>query len=169
MKRILTAAITAALLAGAAGVNASSHREALGVAGTPQSDNTDVYAFRSYEAGREGFVTLIANFIPFQDPEGGPQFYPFDPLAEYAIKIDNNGDAIEDITFAFNFRNTFKNLALNVGGTSVPIPILNSGAIGPGVADTANLDRVESFALSPRPQAPSCVLRVRMATPQRSP
>ena len=82
---------------------ASSHREAPLSKLDPSGDNTDVYAFRSTEAGRSGFVTLIANFIPFEEPSGGPHFYRFDDTATYNIKIDNNGDGFEDITFEFNF------------------------------------------------------------------
>src|ERR1700761_7612120 len=51
---------------------ASSHREAPNIAGAPRVDGTDVYLFRSYEVGRQGFVTVLANYIPFQDPAGGP-------------------------------------------------------------------------------------------------
>lgn len=147
MKRLtLTAGVCAALLSCSA--VASSHREALNTAAAPQTDNTDVYAFNSYEAGRSGYVTLIANFVPFQDPGGGPHFYPLDPQAIYSINIDNDGDARPDVTFAFDFANSFKNLALNVGGMSVPIPILNAAPIGPTENDTAALDRTESYSLT---------------------
>lgn len=82
---------------------ASSHAEAPLTSMDPYADNTDVYAFRSTEAGRDGFVTLIANFIPLQDPSGGPQFYRFDDSVLYEIKIDNTGDGLEDITYQFQF------------------------------------------------------------------
>ena len=75
---------------------ASSHREAPLSAMDPTADNTDVYAFVSPDEPDK--VTLISNFIPFQAPNGGPNFYPFDPNVVYAIHIDNNGDAVEDIT-----------------------------------------------------------------------
>lgn len=88
---------------------ASSHREAPLIIADPLADNTDVYAFRSYETGREGFVTLIANFIPFQEPSGGPHFYLFDPTVLYEIKIDNTGDGVEDITYQFTFTTSFVN------------------------------------------------------------
>jgi hypothetical protein len=67
------------------------------------ADNTDVYAFRSTESGRNGFVTILANYIPFQQPDGGPQFYRFDDTVLYEIKVDNTGDGREDITFQFRF------------------------------------------------------------------
>jgi hypothetical protein len=82
-------------------LNASSHREAPQITETPKVDGTDFYMFRSYAPGREGYVTMIANFIPFQDPQGGPNFYQFDQNALYEIHVDNNGDAKEDISFQF--------------------------------------------------------------------
>lgn len=88
---------------------ASSHREAPLIAADPLADNTDLYAFRSTEAGREGFVTLIANWIPFEEPSGGPHFYRFDDTVLYEIKIDNTGDGVEDITYQFRFTNSVVN------------------------------------------------------------
>ncbi|CAN5249135.1 DUF4331 domain-containing protein [soil metagenome] len=82
---------------------ASSHSEAPLISMDRFVDNTDTYAFRSVEAGRSGFVTLIANYIPFQEPSGGPQYYRFDDTALYEIKIDNTGDGVEDITYQFQF------------------------------------------------------------------
>ncbi len=108
---------------------ASSHREAPFIAMNPSVDATDLYMFRSYESGREGFVTLLANYIPFQDPQGGPNFYQFNPGAQYEIHIDNTGDGVEDITFQFRFTSTSKSTALPVGGQSVKIPLINSGPI----------------------------------------
>ena len=84
-------------------LKASSHREAPAITLDPAADNTDVYAFRSTEAGREDFVTLISNFIPLQDPSGGPNFHKFDPNVLYEIMIDNDGDAFEDVTYQFRF------------------------------------------------------------------
>jgi hypothetical protein len=82
--------------------SASSHREAPAVAGDPRNDNTDVYAFASPD--KAGTVTLLANWIPFQEPHGGPNFYPFDTRSRYNIKIDNTGDAKPDITYQWTFR-----------------------------------------------------------------
>lgn len=99
----------AAVLAGA-GTNvaqASSHREAPLVAGLPQYDTTDVYAFRSPE--RQNSVTLIANWLPFSEPGGGPNFYTFAPDARYNIKIDNNGDSKADIIFRWTFKTNYVN------------------------------------------------------------
>lgn len=88
---------------------ASSHREAPLIVADPLADNTDTYAFRSTESGRSGFVTLIANWIPFQEPSGGPHFYKWDDTVLYEIYIDNTGDGVEDITYQFRFKTTFKN------------------------------------------------------------
>lgn len=93
----------------AAPLLASSHREAPLIAMDQFADNTDVYAFRSTEAGRSGFVTLIANFVPFQVPSAGPHFYPFDPTVLYEIKIDNTGDGVEDVTYQFQFNTQINN------------------------------------------------------------
>lgn len=88
---------------------ASSHREAPLTAQDPMADNTDVYAFRSPDVPDK--VTLIANFIPFQKPDGGPNFYSFDPNVVYEIHVDNNGDAVEDITFQWRFTTEIQNQA----------------------------------------------------------
>lgn len=82
---------------------ASSHREAPLISKDPSADVTDVYAFVSPDS--PSTVTLIANWIPFEEPAGGPNFYHFDEadLARYWIKIDNNGDAVCDIGFLFTF------------------------------------------------------------------
>jgi hypothetical protein len=85
---------------------ASSHREAPLIAADPAVDNTDVYAFVSPD--RPGYVTFVANFIPFEEPNGGPNFYPFATDAVYKVNIDNNGDAKPDAVFRWTFHNTDK-------------------------------------------------------------
>jgi len=131
---------------------ASSHREAPFISEFPKVDGTDFYMFRSYETGRENFVTLIANHIPLQVPYGGPSFFFFDPEALYEIHIDNNGDAQEDLTFQFRFQNTLRDLALTIGtGTNsrrISVPLINIGPIGPGVGDTGNLNLIETYTLT---------------------
>ena len=82
---------------------ASSHAEAPLISLDRFADNTDTYAFRSVEPGREGFVTLIANYIPLQEPSAGPQWFRFDDTALYEIKIDNDGNGTEDIIYQFQF------------------------------------------------------------------
>ena len=124
---------------------AASHREGPFIAGQPKVDATDLFMFRSYETGRQDFVTILADYQPFQDPQGGPNFYMFDPNALYEIHIDNNGDAVEDITFQFRFKNTSKNTALTIGGKQVKIPLIDSGVIS-GV-NPAALDVRETFTI----------------------
>ena len=115
--------VTLALMPG----QASSHREAPLLAQDPMADNTDVYAFVPPDA--PDTVTLIANFIPFQKPDGGPNFYSFDPNVVYEIHIDNNGDAVEDITYQWRFTTEVRNPATflyNTGPvTSLDDPDLN--------------------------------------------
>ncbi len=141
----LAVAVTAVSLAPA--VWSSSHREAPFIAMNPSVDATDLYMFRSYEAGRADYVTILANYIPFQDPQGGPNFYMFNPSALYEIHIDNDGDAKEDLTFQFKFTNTSKGTALNIGGKQVKIPLINSGVIPTAGMNAATLDVRETFTL----------------------
>ncbi len=142
----LAALLTFALLPLA--VNASSHREAPFITEMPKVDGTDFYMFNSYEAGREGYVTLLANYIPLQEPGGGPNYYSMDDDAIYEIHIDNNADANEDITFQFNFEKIIRGIALSVGGLDVPIPLKQAGPVGPMATDDANLNVVESYTVA---------------------
>jgi hypothetical protein len=129
----------------AAGVEASSHREAPFITETPKVDGTDFYMFRSYEAGRAGYVTLVANYLPLQPAYGGPNYFALDADALYEIHVDNNGDAREDITFQFRFTHTLKDTQLNVGGVPVSIPLIQSGPIA-GVND-ATLNVRETYTV----------------------
>jgi hypothetical protein len=86
---------------------ASSHREAPLITEDPTMDNTDVYVFRSPDA--PDTITIIANYIPLEEPANGPNFYNFSPAGVYEIHIDNNGDAKEDITYQFQFRTDVRN------------------------------------------------------------
>ena len=100
------AASGAALLAPGTS-SASSHREAPLTSANPLADNTDVYAFVSPDNPK--MTTLIANWIPFEDPAGGPNFYPFGADGyRYNIKVDNNGDGISDVTYQWTFHNVDK-------------------------------------------------------------
>jgi hypothetical protein len=129
---------------------ASSHREAPAITAMPKLDGTDFYMFRSYETSRDGFVTFIANYLPLQDPNGGPNYFELDGDGFYEIHIDNNGDGVADITFRFHFSNTQEHLSVNAGGVNVPIPLVQTGQIGLGgnPGDIGNLNVRESFSLS---------------------
>jgi hypothetical protein len=85
----------------------SSHREAPEISKDPVADNTDVYAFVSPD--RPDSVTLIANFIPFQSPQGGPNFYEFGDDVLYGIHVSNRGDARADISYLFRFTTKVRN------------------------------------------------------------
>ena len=146
----IAAAVALTLIAASGGASASSHREAPFITTSPKVDGTDFYMFRSYESGRSDYVTLIANYLPLQDGYGGPNFFALDPNALYEIHIDNNGDAKEDITFQFRFKNTLAGngagVNLNVGGKSVNIPLIQAGAVS-NLKDP-NLQVNESYTLS---------------------
>ncbi|WP_244179090.1 DUF4331 domain-containing protein [Streptomyces rubellomurinus] len=101
---LLAAAGLAGLTPGVS--SASSHREAPLIAGDPRADNTDVYAFVSPD--KPDTVTLVANWIPFEEPNGGPNFYPFADDAHYNIKIDSDGDGKPDTTYTWTFTNHYK-------------------------------------------------------------
>jgi hypothetical protein len=96
----------AATKAGPFAADASSHREAPLIAGDPRADNTDLYAFVSPDAPNS--VTLIANWIPFEEPNGGPNFYTWADDTLYNIKIDNDGDARADLTYTWVFATHYR-------------------------------------------------------------
>ena len=105
---------------------AANHREAPITALDHKADITDVYAFRSYEPGRSDHVTLIMGVDPFLDPSNGPNWFPFDPDILYEINVDNNQDAVADVTFQFRFTteqrlpNLFTVYAGVPGGATAP-------------------------------------------------
>lgn len=130
-------------------VFASSHREAPNITELRKVDGTDFYMFRSYESGRDGFVTLIANYQPDQGPGNGPNYYTLDPDALYEIHVDSDGDAVEDLTFQFKITNALRNgtgITLNVGGKTLPIALRQGGQISAG--NDANLGETESYSLT---------------------
>ena len=85
----------------------SSHREAPGISKDPVADSTDVYAFVSPD--KPDTVTLIANYIPFEDPAGGPNFFEFGDDVIYTINVDNTGDGKPDVTYEFKFTTVVAN------------------------------------------------------------
>ena len=149
----LVAAAVAALLPVAA--SASSHREAPFIAQMPTVDSTDFYLFNSYGADaatngeRAGYVTILANYIPLQQPYGGPNYFALDPTALYEIHIDNDGDARENLTFQFRFTNRLaednRGFRLDINGPRVAIPLKQKGPIS--VNDVANLNFRESYTV----------------------
>jgi hypothetical protein len=99
--------------------------------------------FRSYEAGRGEFVTFIANYQPFQDPQCGPNCNMMDTSAVYTIQVDNNGDAVSDHAYQFRFLEIRKNLTVPVNGVNVAVPLQNIGPFSE--AGRANLNTVEAY------------------------
>ena len=107
-KTTLGAAAVAALAAGslaATGVLGSSHREAPKILADPTADNTDVYAFTAPDAPHS--LTVVANWIPLEEPAGGPYFGKLDPRARYYVKIDNTGDGRADVAYRWQFKQKF--------------------------------------------------------------
>jgi hypothetical protein len=128
---------------------ASSHREAPNITEKPKVDNTDFYMFNSYEPGRDGYVTLLANYIPLENPNAGPNYYSMDPDAIYEVKIDNVGDAKPNVTFRFHFKNKLvnkgKGIEVPVGDKMVAIPLKFAGTIAAGAEQS--LGFIENYKL----------------------
>jgi hypothetical protein len=103
----------------------SSHREAPEISKDPVADSTDVYAFVSPDA--PDTVTLIANYVPLQNPAGGPNFYEFGDDVRYEIHVDNNGDGRADVTYRFTFTTKITNPNTFLYNTA-PITSLGSSA-----------------------------------------
>src|SRR5262245_59120533 len=133
---------------------ASSHREAPLIGDDPAADNTDVYAFVSPD--RPNTVTIIANYIPFEDPAGGPNYYKFDPTVLYSLNIDNDGDAREDIAYQFRFKTELRN----------PNTFLhNTGPIDSPANQAANLSLRQTYTVSRVTSSGSSVLGSNLAVP----
>ena len=113
----------------------SSHREAPGISKDPVADSTDLYAFVSPD--QRDTVTLIANYIPAEEPGGGPNFYEFGDDVLYEIHIDNNGDAKSDITYQFRFQTQVRNPETFLYNTG-PITSL----------DSASWNRTQTYTVS---------------------
>ena len=106
-RRLLVGLTTISLLVLPTAVLASSHREAPLISNDPTADNTDVYAFVSPD--KPDTVTIVADYIPVEEPTGGPNFVAFDDNVLYEIHVDNNGDAKDDVTYQFRFKTTTRN------------------------------------------------------------
>jgi hypothetical protein len=127
---VLVAALLAAIAGGIIAVSpgsGSSHREAPLTALDPTADDTDLYAFTAPDA--TGALTVVANWIPFEDPAGGPNFYRFDDRAEYYINVDDTGDGVYDVRYQFRFKTKVRNprsfLYALPGVSSISDPKLN--------------------------------------------
>ena len=117
----------------------SSHREAPEISKDPVADSTDVYAFVSPD--KPGTVTLIANYVPLEGPDGGPNFYEFGNDVLYEIHIDNDGDGQPDVTYQFQFDSVLANPDSFLYNTG---PITVSAG---DVANVSNWNRRQSFSV----------------------
>lgn len=123
---------------------ASSHREAPLIAEDPLADATDLYAFVSPD--NTNTVTLVANYVPFQAPAGGPNFYRFGDDVRYQILIDNDGDARPNVIFTYRFTTTTVN----------PNTFLyNTGPISWNGTGYTNWNRPQRYTLSMRVIGPN--------------
>ena len=154
--RHLLIAAWAGLTMASTPVDASSHREAPLITSTPKVDCTDFYMFNSYETGRSNYVTFVANYLPLQDAYGGPNFFSLADNAWYEIHIDNNGDAVEDITFRFQFYQKRKNITLTIGPEgnqrTNAIPLIAAGQITKDSNAALNVEEEYTFAILKGPR-----------------
>ena len=141
-RRILAGTAAAAIAATAL---ASSHREAPFITTRPKVDGTDFYMFSSYEPGRSGYVTLIANYQPFESPRAAPTTSPWTQTRSTKSRIDNDGDGVEDLTFQFRFRVADSGLAVTAGGKMIPVPLSNIGPLS--ASSTAAQNVIETYTL----------------------
>lgn len=116
----LVAAISAAVEIAPPEARASSHREAPAISQDPAADNTDTYIFRSPD--NPDTITLVANYYPYEGPAGGPNYYRFGDDVLYELHVDNNGDALDDITFQFKFNTQILNQSTFLYNTGQLIP-----------------------------------------------
>jgi hypothetical protein len=130
--RLLFPTLAAFALAWAAAAEAASHREAPLISMDPAADNTDVYAFVSYDASNlarapaDRRVTFIENVNPGQDPSDGPNYFNFSDEVLYAINIDNDQDGkADDIVYEFRFT-TEDRPVVAAGDLTSPLPYLGN-------------------------------------------
>ena len=107
MKKLVFLAALVALLIAVPVASGSSHREAPLSSIDPTGDDTDTYAFTAKDA--PGDLTFVANWIPFEDPAGGPNFYKFDDNAHYYLNVDNTGDGKPEVRYLFDFDTQTRN------------------------------------------------------------
>jgi uncharacterized protein DUF4331 len=152
MKKLSTIRLVALFLLIPAGLYASSHREAPITALDRTADVTDWYAFVSYD--HPDRVTMILNVDPFLEPSNGPNYFPFDPNVLYEMKIDNNHDGVEDITFQIRFK------------TEIRQPDVFTGYVGgiAGIPPITALDGAGSEGLSLRQTYAVTMIRNGIAT-----
>ncbi len=126
----------------------SSHREAPAISQDPVADSTDVYAFVSPD--NHETVTILANYLPLQDPAGGPNFFEFGDDVLYQISIDNNGDGVPEVAYQFRFTTATVNPNTFLYNTSTITPPPFGSATYPNFnrPQTYQVTRVDKFGNS---------------------
>jgi hypothetical protein len=146
--KITVAFILALCVLVPASLFASSHREAPITALDRTADITDWYAFVSFD--HPDRVTMILNVDPFLEPSNGPNYFPFDPNVLYEMKIDNNQDGVEDVTFQFRFtteirqRNLFTGFVGGIAGIPPITSLDGPGSVGLSERQTYTVTMVKN-------------------------
>jgi Domain of unknown function (DUF4331) len=127
---------------------ASSHREAPAISNDPVADNTDVYFFRDPVATSR--LVMIGNWIPLEEPAGGPNFFHFEPNIRYEFNVDSNGDGVEDFVYRLGFTRHVRN------GTDTFLQ--NTGPVASPTDPNLNVYYTYSVArcLGPSPDQTTC-------------
>jgi Domain of unknown function (DUF4331) len=135
LSKMIAPALLAVALGCGTAAQAASHREAPLIAMDPAADNTDVYAFVSYDAANlarapaDRRVTFIMNVNPGQDPSDGPNYFNFDDEVLYAINIDNDQNGVaQDLVYEFRFKTENRPVG-GTGGLTSPVPLLGNSHI----------------------------------------
>jgi hypothetical protein len=134
-KLALFAALAALAIAVPLGFG-SSHREAPLTSIDPTGDDTDTYAFTAQDA--PGSLTIVGNWVPFEDPAGGPNFYKFDDNAHYYLNVDNTGDGVADVRYRFDFDTKVRN----------PNSFLYTNGQPVDSVDSQNLNVVQTYSVT---------------------
>jgi hypothetical protein len=151
-KLALFAALAALAIAVPLGFG-SSHREAPLTSIDPTGDDTDTYAFTAQDA--PGSLTIVGNWVPFEDPAGGPNFYKFDDNAHYYLNIDNTGDGVADVRYLFDFDTQVRN----------PNSFLYTNGMPVDSVDSKNLNVVQSYSVTRIADGRSQVIARNVPTP----
>ncbi|NPD68947.1 DUF4331 family protein [Lichenicola cladoniae] len=121
------------------------------IAGMPRLDASDFYLFRSYEKGRADYVTMIADYVPLQDPGGGPNFYDMEHNGYYDINLDQTGTGTPAYAFRFRFYPVVRNITVPVGGKNVAIALINAGQITASDDSAQNVGEIYTISLGSGP------------------
>ena len=153
MRKLAFFATLAALAIAAPLSFGSSHREAPLTSIDPTGDDTDTYAFTAKDA--PGSLTIVGNWVPFEDPAGGPNFYKFDDNAHYYLNVDNTGDGVADVRYLFDFDTKVRN----------PNSFLYTNGQPVDSADSPNRNVVQTYSVTRVAKGHSQVIARNVLTP----